>query len=135
VWAIYAVLPEKQLAQQNVVLQSFGYGRIQRLCWLVLPTIAPALGAVMLAVLAWSLSVVDVAIVLGPGNPPTLAVLAWQWLNQGDSEQQIKGTLLCLLLLLLLAILPWPGCASGKCGGAHCRTLAAFVIAAITLCR
>lgn len=108
-WAIYAVLPEKQLAQQNVVLQSFGYGRIQRLCWLVLPVIAPALGAVMLAVLAWSLSVVDVAIVLGPGNPPTLAVLAWQWLNQGDAEQQIRGTLLCLLLLLLLAILAAAG--------------------------
>jgi putative thiamine transport system permease protein len=40
---------------------------------------------------------------------PTLAVLAWQWLNQGDSEQQIKGTLLCLLLLLLLAILAAAG--------------------------
>lgn len=57
----------------------------------------------MLAVLAWSLSVVDVAMVLGPGNPPTLAVLAWQWLSQGDAQQQTKGTLLCLLLLLLLA--------------------------------
>jgi putative thiamine transport system permease protein len=43
--------------------------------------------------------------VLGPGNPPTLAVLAWQWLSQGDAQQQTKGTLLCLLLLLLLAAL------------------------------
>lgn len=59
----------------------------------------------MLAVLAWSLSVVDVAIVLGPGNPPTLAVLAWQWLAQGDAQQQTKGTLLCLVLLLLLVAL------------------------------
>ncbi|MCU6204689.1 thiamine ABC transporter permease, partial [Enterobacter cloacae] len=49
--------------------------------------------------------VVDVAIVLGPGNPPTLAVLAWQWLSQGDAQQQVKGTLLCLVLLLLLAAL------------------------------
>ncbi len=104
-WAIYAVLPETRLAQQNVVLQTLGYGRIQRLCWLVLPTIAPALGAVMLAVLAWSLSVVDMAIILGPGNPPTLAVLAWQWLSQGDAQQQAKGMLLCLVLLTLLALL------------------------------
>lgn len=102
-WALYAVLPEKRLAQQKVVLHTFGYGRFQALNWLILPTIAPALGAVMLAVLAWSLSVVDVAMVLGPGNPPTLAVLAWQWLSQGDAQQQRKGTLLCLLLLLLLA--------------------------------
>ena len=104
-WAIYAVLPEQRLAQQNVVLRTFGYGRLQALSWLILPAIAPALGAVMLAVLAWSLSVVDVAIVLGPGNPPTLAVLAWQWLSQGDAEQQTKGMLLCLILLLLLAAL------------------------------
>jgi putative thiamine transport system permease protein len=104
-WAVYAVLPEARLAQQNVVLQTLGYGPLQRLCWLVLPTLAPVLGAVMLAVLAWSLSVVDVAIILGPGNPPTLAVLAWQWLTQGDAQQQARGTLLCLLLLMLLALL------------------------------
>lgn len=104
-WTIYAALPEKRLVQQKIVLHTFGYGRMQALNWLVLPAIAPALGAVMLAVLAWSLSVVDVAIVLGPGNPPTLAVLAWQWLTQGDAQQQTKGTLLCLVLLLLLAAL------------------------------
>ncbi|MBT1881958.1 ABC transporter permease family protein [Enterobacter mori] len=108
-WALYAALPEAQLAQKNVVLRTLGYGRLQRLCWLVLPSIAPALGAVMLAVLAWSLSVVDVAIILGPGNPPTLAVLAWQWLSQGDARQQAQGTLVCLLLLLTLALLAGVG--------------------------
>lgn len=113
-WAIYAVLPEKTLAQKMVVLQSLGYSRIQGLFWLVLPTIAPALGAVMLAVVAWSLSVVDIAIILGPGNPPTLAVLAWQWLSQGDAEQQIKGTLLCLVLLLLLTLFAAVGFALWK---------------------
>lgn len=111
-WAIYAVLPENTLAQKMIVLRTFGYGRRQGLCWLVLPVIAPALGAVMLAVIAWSLSVVDVAIILGPGNPPTLAVLAWQWLSQGDAEQQAKGMLLCLILLLLLALIA----AVGFCG-------------------
>lgn len=122
-WAIYAVLPEKRLAQQKIVLQTFGYGRFQTLSWLILPAIAPVLGAVMLAVLAWSLSVVDVAIVLGPGNPPTLAVLAWQWLSQGDAQQQAKGTLLCLLLLLLLAALAALGYGLWK---AWVRTLADF---------
>ncbi|MBK4714227.1 MULTISPECIES: ABC transporter permease family protein [Tenebrionibacter/Tenebrionicola group] len=108
-WAIYAALPEKALAQKMVILKTFGYGRLQGLCWLVLPAIAPALGAVMLAVAAWSISVVDVAIILGPGNPPTLAVLAWQWLSQGDAQQQAKGTLLCLVLLLLLALMSIAG--------------------------
>lgn len=113
-WAIYAVLPEKTLAQKMVVLQTLGYSRLQGLLWLVLPTIAPALGAVMLAVIAWSLSVVDVAIILGPGNPPTLAVLAWQWLSQGDADQHIKGTLLCLVLFLLLGAFAAVGVALWK---------------------
>lgn len=52
---------------------------------------------------------VDVAIILGPGNPPTLAVLAWQWLSQGDARQQAQGTLVCLLLLLTLALLAGVG--------------------------
>ena len=121
-WAIYAVLPEKGLAQQKIVLQTFGYGRFQTLSWLILPAIAPVLGAVMLAVLAWSLSVVDVAIVLGPGNPPTLAVLAWQWLSQGDAQQQVKGTLLCLVLLLCWPRLPRWGTACGRSGVARFRT-------------
>ena len=133
-WAIYAALPEKRLAQQKIVLHTFGYGRMQALNWLVLPAIAPALGAVMLAVLAWSLSVVDVAIVLGPGNPPTLAVLAWQWLAQGDAQQQTKGTLLCLVLLLLLAALAAWDTASGRHGGAPSVTPPEFVTLRILRC-
>lgn len=45
----------------------------------------------------------DVAIILGPGNPPTLAVISWQWLTQGEADQQTKGALASLLLMLLLA--------------------------------
>ena len=59
----------------------------------------------MLAVIAWTLSAVDVALILGPGNPPTLAVLAWQWLSQGDAQQQAKGMLVCVILLVLLELI------------------------------
>ena len=104
-WILSALLSEKQLSQQVIVLDSLGYSRLQCLNWLVLPAIGPALGKAMLAIVAWSLSVVDVAIVLGPGNPPTLAVLSWQWLSQGDVEQQTKGALASLLLVLLLLII------------------------------
>ncbi len=108
-WILSALLSEKQLSQQVIVLDSLGYSRLQCLNWLVLPSLAPALGKAMLAIVAWSLSVVDVAIVLGPGNPPTLAVLSWQWLSQGDAEQQAKGALASLLLVLLLLIIALAG--------------------------
>ncbi|EFY9765180.1 ABC transporter permease [Shigella flexneri] len=98
-----AVLSEKRLLQQVIVLDSLGYSRWQCLNWLLLPSVAPSLAMAMLAIVAWSLSVVDVAIILGLGNPPTLAVISWQWLTQGDADQQTKGALASLLLMLLLA--------------------------------
>ncbi len=109
---IYGLLGEKRLADQATALKSLGYGRWQCLRWLVLPALLPALGMVLLATTAWSLSAVDVALVLGPGNPPTLAVLAWQWLSQGDELQQAKGALASLLLMAILgglALVAWGG--------------------------
>lgn len=102
-WILVAVLSEKRLLQQVIVLDSLGYSRWQCLNWLLLPSVAPSLAMAMLAIVAWSLSVMDVAIILGPGNPPTLAVISWQWLTQGDADQQTKGALASLLLMLLLA--------------------------------
>jgi putative thiamine transport system permease protein len=111
-WVIYGLLSEKRLAEQATVLKSQGYGRWQCLNWLILPTLLPSLAIVLVATTAWSLSTVDVALVIGPGNPPTLAVLAWQWLNQGDDMQQAKGALASLLLLLILGgllVCAWGG--------------------------
>lgn len=62
-------IERKWLLQQVIVLDSLGYSRWQCLNWLLLPSVAPALAMAMLAIVAWSLSVVDVAIILGPGNP------------------------------------------------------------------
>ena len=54
--------------------------------WLktVFPSIYPQIRLPVLAVLAYSLSVVDVALILGPGNPPPLAVLATRWFANDD---------------------------------------------------
>jgi putative thiamine transport system permease protein len=45
----------------------------------------------MLAVLAYSMTVVDLALVIGPGSPPTLAVLAWTWLLDADPTTNSQG--------------------------------------------
>ena len=58
-WILAAVLSEKRLLQQVIVLDSLGYSRWQ--------------------------------------------CLSWQWLTQGDADQQTKGALASLLLMLLLA--------------------------------
>ncbi|WP_216073199.1 hypothetical protein, partial [Acinetobacter nosocomialis] len=61
-------------------MKTLGYNRWQCLQWIIVPALLPSMSLVLLATVAWSLSAVDVALVIGPGNPPTLAVLAWQWL-------------------------------------------------------
>ncbi len=59
-------IERKRLLQQLIVLDSLGYSRWQCLNWLLLPSVASALAMAMLAIVARSLSVVDVAIILGP---------------------------------------------------------------------
>lgn len=104
-WVCWALLGERLLAEQVVVFKSLGYGRGQSLIYVILPALMPSLSIALLATTAWTLSVVDVAMIIGPGNPPTLAVLAWQWLNAGDTDELAKGALACLLLLALLFML------------------------------
>jgi putative thiamine transport system permease protein len=45
------------------------------------------------------------AVILGPGSPPTLAVLAWHWLSDPQPALQARGSAASLLLLgVLLAV-------------------------------
>jgi putative thiamine transport system permease protein len=68
------------------------------------------MGAPLVAVLAYSLTVVDMALVIGPAAPPTAAVLAWQWLLDADPRINAQGAAAAWLLALVVAALaglPW----------------------------
>jgi putative thiamine transport system permease protein len=56
-------------------------------------------------VLAYGLTVVDVALIVGPGSPPTLAVLAWQGLTDANVARNTQGAASALLLTAVLALL------------------------------
>lgn len=92
---------------------TLGY-RSAAIWWRVLwPLLLPRLAWPLLAVLAYSLTVVDLALIVGPASPPTLAVIAWQGLQHGDTARNAEGaaaaTLLGVVLLgLVLALtLAW----------------------------
>ncbi len=57
-------------------------------CWsrLILPRLYPRIRLTLLIVLAFNLSVVDVAILLGPGNPPTFSVFLLSIVNDPGSR-------------------------------------------------
>jgi putative thiamine transport system permease protein len=80
----FGALNQIRADAQLRMARSLGYGPV--LAWLkvVLPTVYPQIRLPVYAVLAYSLSVVDMAIVLGPTTPPTLAVMVLRWFNDPD---------------------------------------------------
>jgi putative thiamine transport system permease protein len=92
------------------VAASLGYAP-RTAWWRVLwPQLWPRLTGPLLAVLAYSLTVVDMALVIGPTSPPTLAVLAWQWLLDADVAINTQGAAAGWLLagvVALCALLLW----------------------------
>lgn len=66
--------------------RALGYGRAKAWVAVVLPRAYPLVRLPVLFVLAFSLSVVDMAIVLGPTQPPTLAVAVTRWFLAPDPQ-------------------------------------------------
>ena len=103
-WVLAAVLGEQHVARQMVAARSLGYGRRQTWALILWPQLLPRLVWPMVAVFAYGLSVVDMAIILGPGTPPTLAVLVWRWLTDPDAALQARGSAAALVLMALLLV-------------------------------
>ena len=107
-WAAATQLQRAEVAQrftaETHVARSMGY-TAQAIWWrIVWPQLWPRLRWPMLAVLAYSLTVVDVALVIGPTSPPTLGVLAWRWLLDADVARNAQGAAAAWLLALLLGV-------------------------------
>lgn len=103
-WTLSAVLGEQAVARQMVMARSLGYSRVQTWQRVLWPQVLPRLGWPLAAVFAYGLSVVDMAMILGPSTPPTLAVLAWQWLTDPDERLQAQGGAASLVLLGLFLL-------------------------------
>jgi putative thiamine transport system permease protein len=93
------------------VARSLGYGPVQAWLKVVLPLVYPQIRLPVYAVLAYALSVVDMAIVLGPTTPPTLAPLVLRWFHDPDLAMRFQAAagaaLQCGLVVLAIAL--WRG--------------------------
>jgi putative thiamine transport system permease protein len=84
--------------------QTLGYSQ-QRAFWQVLwPQLSQRLLWPLLAVLAYGLTVVDAALIAGPGSPATLSVRSWQWLQDSDEATNATGAAAGWLLTILVAL-------------------------------
>lgn len=76
-----------------------GYGRVATFVKLVLPQVYPLIRLPVLAVIAYATSVVDVAVVLGPTTPASLAPRLVGWMNDPDLSMRLTASAGALLQL------------------------------------
>ena len=106
---ILAALSQLHAERYLAAARSLGYGPVAAWFKVILPQIYPLIRLPIFAVLAFSLSVVDMALLLGPSTPPTLAVLLLRGFNDPDLTMRLSAAAGALLHLALVAaaILLW----------------------------
>lgn len=83
--------------------RALGYGRASVWVKVIVPQLYPLIRLPVYVVLAFSLSVVDVAILLGPSNPPTLAVAVTRWFTAPDTRLILPASAAALLQAVIVA--------------------------------
>ena len=104
-----ATLGQAQNSQSRMVAQSLGYGRVSGWIKTVFPRVYAQIRLPVYVVLAYSMSVVDVAVILGPNTPPTLSVQIVRWMSDPDLMMRLQAAAAALLQLALVvaALVLW----------------------------
>lgn len=120
-----AALPQSDADRRSAVARSLGHSRSTGFLFAVWPALHRQLRLPVAAVLAYGMTTVDMAIILGPTLPPTLAVRITQWMTAPDlAGRGIAAAAALLQLALVLAALAlWQ--AGGALLGHLSRRLAA----------
>ena len=100
---VLAALPQADAERSMAQARTLGYYRIAAWLKAVLPRLYPQIRLPVLAVLAYSLSVVDMALVLGPTTPATLPVQLLKWINNPDLALRFRASAGAMLQLALVA--------------------------------
>lgn len=104
---IWSLLAQGDLAERLAgewqVSRSLGHGTGSAWLRVVQPQIIKRLSWPLLIVFSYGASVVDMALVIGPTQPPTLAVVIWHDLNHGSAAVNARGAAGAILLTLCLA--------------------------------
>ncbi|MEM6896975.1 MAG: ABC transporter permease subunit, partial [Pseudomonadota bacterium] len=104
-----AALPQINATARMQVAQALGYGKVRGWVLTVLPALYAQLRLPVYAVLAYAMSNVDVATVLGPTTPPPLSIIILRWMTDPDLALRGPAAAAALLQLglVLAAIAAW----------------------------
>ncbi|WP_114285714.1 ABC transporter permease [Candidatus Halocynthiibacter alkanivorans] len=106
-----AAMGQVQSRRSLVIARSLGYGR--EAAWLkaIFPRVYAQIRLPVYVVLAYSMSVVDVAVILGPNTPPPLSVQIVRWTSDPDLTLRLRAAAgaLVQLGLVLASLVAWRG--------------------------
>ncbi len=104
-----AALGQADAHRSVTIAQALGYGRVTGWLKTVFPRVYTQIRPPIYVVLAYSMSVVDVAVILGPNTPPSLSVQIVKWMSDPDLAMRLEGAAGALLQLGLVvgALVLW----------------------------
>ena len=112
-----AALPQVAARRSLLLTAGLGYGQMSGFLIAVWPMIYRQIRLAVFAVLAFSSSVVDVAIILGPNVPSTLPVRLVQWMNDAELSQRLVACAgACLQIAVTATLLAVWLCIERLCG-------------------
>lgn len=97
-----AALGQTDARRSMAVAQALGYGRVTGWLKIVFPRVYAQIRLPVYVVLAYAMSVVDVAIILGPNTPPTLSVQIVKLMSDPALAMRLQGAAAALLQLSLV---------------------------------
>ena len=98
-----AAIGQVDAVRTRTMARTLGYGPIAAWLKAVFPQVYPQIRLPVFAVLAYAVSVVDVAIVLAPTTPPPLAVQLVRWFNDPELAMRFVASAGALLQLAIVA--------------------------------
>jgi putative thiamine transport system permease protein len=94
---ILAALSQLPVRRHLSAGRALGYGRGVVWIKVILPQLYPLIRLPVYVVLSFALSVVDIAIILGPSNPPVLSVAVTRWFLAADTSLILPASAAALL--------------------------------------
>ncbi len=104
-----AALPQLDAPGRLAVARSLGYRPVTAWLKSVAPGLYPLIRLPVYAVIAYASSTVDVALILGPTNPPPLSVAVVRWLHDPELSMRLVASAGAVLQLgvTVLALVIW----------------------------
>ncbi|RBP79167.1 ABC transporter permease [Marinomonas rhizomae] len=89
--------------------QALGYCRFTLWRKVLIPQLYPIIRLPIFIVIAFSLTVVDLALVIGPNTPSTLAVTLLRWFNDPDLSMRLMASAgaISLMLVIVFVLVGW----------------------------